>query len=97
MRKIATAVMLVLVIGFVSIGSRQAQCADQPAASQQSVKVLKEVPKTDVGMKTNCAVCKMAMTVKSSTPVVEYAGKRYYFCDPSEVSAFTENPSKFAH
>jgi len=97
MRKIATVVMLALAIGLVSTGSRQAQCADQPATGQQSVKILKEVPKTDVGMKTNCAVCKMAMTVKSSTPAVEYAGKRYYFCDPSEVQAFTENPSKYAH
>ncbi len=97
MRKIATVVMLALAVGLVSIGSRQAQCADQTAANQQSVKVLKDVPKTDIGMKTSCAVCKMAMTVKSSSPSVEYAGKRYYFCDPSEVSIFTENPSKFAH
>ena len=57
--------------------------------------VLKTPPPGDIGTATTCAVCGMKVHVKSDTPVAEYKGKDYYFCDQSERDAFVADPSMY--
>ncbi|HUO03594.1 MAG TPA: hypothetical protein VMU16_00220 [Candidatus Binataceae bacterium] len=73
--------------------SAPAWCADSTAIA----KVLASPPAADVGTTTKCAVCGMKIHVKADTPGVEYAGKRYYFCDGSERDAFVAHPEMYLH
>jgi len=66
--------------------------ADDSAAV---AKILNTPPKDQIGLATQCAVCGMKLHVKSDTPVVEYKGKDYYFCDNDERDAFAKDPSQY--
>ncbi|MGO9450506.1 MAG: YHS domain-containing protein [Candidatus Binataceae bacterium] len=86
---------------FIQDPQKYAQ-ANQPAAianvpeNNGAAKVVKAVPKADLGLKTNCPVCQMAITVHKHTPVVEYQGKDYYFCSKTDRDTFLKDPAKFA-
>jgi YHS domain-containing protein len=85
---------------FVQDPQKYAQANQPPAAANMpegngTAKVVKAVPKADLGMKTTCPVCRMEITVHKHTPVVEYQGKDYYFCK-TDRDTFLQDPAKFA-
>lgn len=65
------------------------------AGSNDIANVLAQAPASDIGKKTQCAYCKMRLTVRADTPAASYKGKNYYFCDGTERDAFVKNPDKY--
>ncbi len=65
------------------------------AGSDAIATVLAQPPAADVGKKTQCAYCKMHLTVKADTPGASYKGKNYYFCDDFERDSFIKEPDKY--
>ncbi|UCG92929.1 MAG: efflux RND transporter periplasmic adaptor subunit [candidate division WOR-3 bacterium] len=49
----------------------------------------------NIGDKAVCPVMGGEFTITESTPVVEYNGKKYYFCCPGCDKEFSENPEKY--
>ena len=74
----------------------QFQLANMAIAGSNTIAtVLTQPPAADIGKKTQCAYCKMHLTVKADTPAASYKGKNYYFCDDMERDAFVKNPEKY--
>ncbi len=65
------------------------------AGSDAIATVLTQPPASDIGKKTQCAYCKMHLTVKADTPAASYNGKNYYFCDEMERDAFIKDPKRY--
>lgn len=42
-------------------------------------------------------ICKMEVDEKSARFVMEYKGKKYYFCAPGCKKTFEENPEKYVN
>jgi YHS domain-containing protein len=57
--------------------------------------VEKHIMDTEVGKEITCPVMKKDFEVTSSTPVVEYKGKRYHFCCLGCEYKFMEDPEKY--
>ena len=49
----------------------------------------------NIGDKTVCPVMGGEFTITESTPVIEYKGKKYYFCCPGCDKEFSKNPEKY--
>jgi YHS domain-containing protein len=74
----------------------QLQMANMATAGSNAIAtVLSQPPAADIGKKTQCAYCKMHLTVKADTPAASYNGKNYYFCDGTERDAFVKDPKKY--
>ncbi|MEJ2306229.1 MAG: efflux RND transporter periplasmic adaptor subunit [candidate division WOR-3 bacterium] len=53
------------------------------------------VTDAEIGMEVTCPVMGNVVTVTRSTPVIDYKGKRYFFCCPGCDDKFMKNPEKY--
>jgi YHS domain-containing protein len=85
MKRITVIGVAALVIGCMFIA--QVYAAD--------LQVRKPAP-DEVGRMVACTVMNVKFEVGKETPVIDYKGRRYYFCCQHCVKDFKKNPDKYA-
>jgi Cu(I)/Ag(I) efflux system membrane fusion protein len=69
-------------------------CAKGSEESTASA-VRSKIADEETGMEVTCPVLGNTFNITATTPVVEYKGKRYYFCCPGCDDKFIESPEKY--
>jgi hypothetical protein len=100
MHRHLSGVMMALIFG-VGISAIQAISTDQVALAHEgeehAIKTTLRHPKAEeLGKTETCAVKGTKFQVAGDTPVIDYQGKTFYFCDDDTLDAFQDDPDKYA-
>ena len=83
--------LLFVVIFIAACGKK----AEKVQAVSNIEKTEKAETESDIGKEAICPVRKEKFTITATSPMVEYKGKKYYFCCPGCDKEFVKDPEKY--
>ncbi len=83
--------ILIISVSIVVLNS----CSKSSEGSSSSAAVSSTIMEEEIGRETRCPVMGNTFNITALTPVVEYKGKRYYFCCSGCDDKFMAEPEKY--